>query len=71
MDPAAITELVKLGLPGIVILALGIGYMRKDAKLDEVNEKRIAEGRETVKAIEQNTNMLETLTELLRDRKAG
>lgn len=71
MDPSAITELVKLGLPGIVIIALGISYMRKDAKLDEVNEKRIAESRESIKAIEQNTNMLDTLTELLRDRKAG
>lgn len=63
--------LLSYGLPGIVILALGIAYLRKDAKLDEVNEKRIAEGREAIKAIEQNTNTMDTLTELLRDRKAG
>lgn len=71
MDPAAITELIKLGLPGIVILALALAYLRKDQKIDEINEKRIAESRESIKAIEQNTNTLETLTEVLRDRKAG
>lgn len=71
MDPAAITELVKLGLPGIVIMALAYAYLKKDAKVDEVNEKRIAESREGIKAIEQNTNTLETFIELLRDRKAG
>ena len=71
MDPAAITELLKLGLPGVVILALAYAYVSKDKKLDETNEKRIAEARETVKVIEQSTNTLETLTEVLRDRKAG
>lgn len=71
MDPAAITELIKLGLPGIVILALAYAYLRKDAKIDEINEKRIAEARESVKAIEQSTNALEGLTDILRDRKAG
>jgi hypothetical protein len=71
MDPAAITELLKLGLPGIVILALAYAYLRKDAKIDEINEKRIAEARESVKAIEQSTNALEGLTDILRDRKAG
>jgi hypothetical protein len=71
MDPAAITELIKLGLPGIVILALAYAYLRKDNKIDEINEKRIAEARESVKAIEQSTNALEGLTDILRDRKAG
>lgn len=71
MDPAAITELLKLGLPGVVILALAIAYLKKDAKIDEINEKRIAEARESVKAIEQSTNALEGLTDILRDRKAG
>lgn len=71
MDPAAITELIKLGLPGIVILALAYAYIAKDKKVDEVNEKRIAEARESVKAIEQSTNALEGLTDILRDRKAG
>lgn len=63
--------LLSYGLPGVVIMALAIGYLRKDAKLDEVNEKRIAESREVVKTIEQNTNTLEILTEVVRDRKAS
>ena len=71
MDPGVITEVLKLGLPGAVIIALVYGYLAKDKKLDEVNEKRIAENRECLKAIEQNTNTMETLTEVLRDRKAG
>lgn len=71
MDPASISELIKLGLPGIVILALGTAYLRKDKQLADINEKRIAESRETIKAIEQSTNTLESLVEVLKDRKAG
>lgn len=71
MNPEAISGLLSLGLPGIVILALAYAYIKKDNKVDEVNERRIAESRESIKAIEQNTNTLETLTEVLRDRKGG
>lgn len=60
--------LLAYGLPGVVIFALGIAYLRKDTKLDEVQEKRIAEARDTIKAIEQNSNTLETMTEVLRER---
>lgn len=60
--------LLNYGLAGIVILALGIAYIRKDQKLDEIQEKRIAEAREAIKAIDQTTNALETLTEVLRER---
>lgn len=60
--------LLSYGLPGIIILGLGLAYLRKDAKLDEVQEKRIAESRESIKAIEQNTNTLEVMTEVLKDR---
>jgi len=62
---------LKLGLPGIVIMALAFWGWSKDKKLDEVNEKRIAESRETVKAIEQNTNTLESLSDVLKDRRGG
>lgn len=68
MTSAAIDYLVSMGLPGIVILALGVGYVRKDKRLEEINEKRIVEARESLKAIEQSTNTLETLTEVLRER---
>lgn len=60
--------LLQMGLAGIVILALGFAYIRKDQKLDEIQEKRIAEAREAIKAIDQTTNALETLTEVLRER---
>jgi len=71
MTDAAIGILLQYGLAGVGLLALGIAYVRKDKKLDETQEKRIAESRETVKAIEQNTNTLEMLTEVIRDRKLG
>jgi hypothetical protein len=69
MTDAIVTALLPLGLPGIMIIVLGWQYSKKDTKLEEANEKRIAEAREAIKAIEQNTNTLETLTEVLRDRK--
>ncbi len=68
MTPEAIGALVGMGLPGIVIIGLGVAYLRKDAKVDELQEKRVAENRESVKAIESNTAGLEALVELLKDR---
>lgn len=70
MQPV-IDGFLALGLPGLIIVALGFAVYKMYGKYDEVQEKRIAEARESVKAIEQNTNTLDTLTELLRDRKAG
>lgn len=69
MTDAAIGVLLQYGLAGVGLLALGIAYVRKDKRLEEVSEKRIAEARESIKAIEQNTNTLETMTEVLRERK--
>lgn len=59
------------GVLGLVIIALGTISWRLWSKYDEIQEKRIAESRESIKAIEQNTNSMDTLAELLRDRKAG
>ena len=56
------------GIFGIIILALGYGFVRLWNQKDELQEKRIAESRESIKAIEQNTNTLETMTEVLRER---
>lgn len=56
------------GLLGLIILALGFICYRLWSKYDEIQEKRIAESRESIKAIEQNTNTLETMTEVLRER---
>lgn len=60
--------LIALGLPGIIIIALGYGVFRLFGLYTEVQEKRIGEGRETVKAIEENTSALDRLTDLIRDR---
>ena len=56
------------GVLGLVILALGFGVVYLFNKYSDIQEKRIAESRESIKAIEQNTNTLETMTEVLRER---
>lgn len=56
------------GILGLVAVALGYAFYRLWGKYEEVQEKRIAESRESIKAIEQNTNTLETMTEVLRER---
>lgn len=69
MTEEAIKILLQYGLAGVCIIALSIAYVRKDKKLDDINEKRVAEAREAIKAIETNTSTLDTLTEVLRDRR--
>lgn len=61
------------GIMGAVILALigAVVYLykqvnAKQAEKDTIQEKRIAESRESIKAVEQNTNTLETLTEVFK-----
>ncbi len=68
---AIIQGFLDQGILGLVIVGLGFIAWRLWSKYDEIQEKRIAESRESIKAIEQNTNTLDTLVELLRDRKAG
>lgn len=63
----AVTEgFARQGVLGLVIIALGFAVVFLYRKLNEIYEKRIAESRESVKAVEQNTATLETLTEVLR-----
>jgi len=56
------------GLSGVAIIILLYAVWKLWTKYDEIQEKRIAENRDAIKAIEQNTNTLETITEVLRDR---
>ena len=56
------------GVLGLIIIGMGFVLWRLWSKYDEVQEKRIAESREGIKAIEQNTNSMDTLTEVLRER---
>lgn len=71
MDPTVIQSLVDMGLPGIIILALAWAYWGKSQRVDQMQELRIAEMRETLEAINNNTQALNALTALLRDRRGG
>lgn len=63
----AVTEgFLKQGVLGLIIVALGFAVVFLYRKVNEIQEKRIAEAREGIKAVEQSTNTLETLTEVLR-----
>lgn len=65
-----IAGFLEQGVLGIVIIGLGYAVVKLWTKYDEVQEKRIAESRDAIKAIEQNSNTLETMTEVLRERAA-
>jgi hypothetical protein len=56
------------GVLGLVIIALGVAVVALAKAYNAIQEKRIAESREAIKAIEQNTNTLDTMTEVLRER---
>lgn len=66
----SIDKLLQLGLPGVVIIALGFVCWRLFKLYADTQEKRIAEGREAVKAIEQNTAALENLSDVIRARRS-
>ena len=68
MESKVIEALIERGLSGIAIVILLYAVTKLFVKYNEIQEKRIAENRESIKAIEQNTNALETLTEVLRNR---
>ena len=58
------------GILGVIIVALAATVVALYRKVNEIQEKRIAESREAIKAIEQNTNTVDTLTEVMRERGA-
>lgn len=63
--------LLGYGAPGVIILALLAALRKLDARNEAIQEKRIAESREAIKVLEQNTNALESLTDIIRERKNG
>lgn len=78
---AAVAETLKYGFPGVVIIVLAwvIWNMRKEgradiaaiqAKCDELNEKRIAEGRESLSALNNTTNVLDDVLKALHSNQA-
>lgn len=65
----SVDQLLQLGLPGVVILALAYVAWRLFQRYDQAQEKRITEGREGVAALNSNTAALEALAELIKDRR--
>lgn len=74
--------LMDQGLSGIVILVLGwvVWNMRKEGrsdiaalqgKLDELQEKRIAEGRESLNALNNTTNVLDDVLKAIQAQGAN
>lgn len=63
-----LTQLLSLGLPGLVIIALGFMSYRFYNRSQELTDTLIAMTRETVKAQEAATDAINRLAELLRSR---
>lgn len=73
MDGAtgATTQLLNMGLPGIVILALALAVVFLFKKYGASQEARITDGKEAVKALEANTASLTTLSKQLDDARGA
>lgn len=70
MDPitsSAMTELIKMGLPGIVIVALAWAYYRKDTLVNNLQEKRIQDAKDMTAALHANTSATQAQTESLNN----
>lgn len=65
----SVNQLLQLGLPGIIILALAWVSWKLFKRYDEAQERRIAEGRESVEALNANSAALEALATLIKDRR--
>lgn len=58
--------LLAKGLLGVICLALAWTSWRFFSLYSEVQEKRIAEGREAIRAINESTAAIETLAEIIK-----
>lgn len=67
LSPAA-ADLLKMGLPGIVILALAFACYKLFTLLQASQEKRINEAVDNRTAIERNTAAMTALTEVIKAR---
>lgn len=66
-----IAPVLSLGLPGVIIVALAFGVYRLANLYHDVQEKRIEENREAVKAMGETAKAIDSLSELIRDRARG
>jgi hypothetical protein len=61
-------QLLALGLPGVMILALLWVCWRLFNLYVETTEKRLDEGKQTTAALNSNTNALDKLTDVIKER---
>lgn len=66
MDPAFVSILTDLGLPGVIIWALGWTCWRMAKRIDDLQEKRLTELRAVIDTTHENTRSLDALAELVR-----
>lgn len=65
------TELLRLGLPGIVILVLGYAYWQKDKRLSEVEKERTADAKAVTSTLLDMREKDRQTTEALRQTIPG
>jgi hypothetical protein len=67
---AIITYLLSFGLPGVIIIALGFAYWRKDARVSELQDTLVEVSVQSAKAMGENAAAINGLRELLIMRGA-
>lgn len=70
MEPfatSATAELIKMGLPGIVIVALAWAYYRKDALVNTLQDRRVQDAKDITMAMQANTAATQAQTESLNN----
>ena len=68
MDPTSgiISQLSQAGLLGAAVLALGWMLLKKDAKVQELQEKRVTDAQKYAEGLQQATGRIEDNTEVLQ-----
>lgn len=68
-----VTYLLSFGLPGVIIIALGFAYWRKDARCSDLQDTLVEVSVQSAKAMEGNTAAINGLRELIimRGSKEG
>lgn len=65
-----ITYLLSFGLPGVIIIALGFAYWRKDARVSDLQDTLVEVSVQSAKAMEANSAAINGLRELIIMRGA-
>lgn len=71
MDPTLLEPLKDLGVPGVIILVLGWAYWKERERNNDLVEKRIAESRESIAAMKDNTAAIDALAEVVKAQRNG